>query len=61
MYPPRHGADVSFVSLNITISGFYPVISQSRYLCFFSELMPLTFHMSTVRSTGVTLKFSLGG
>jgi len=49
------------VSLNITMSGFYPLISQSRYLCFFSELMPLTFHMSTVRSTEVTLKFSLGG
>ena len=53
--------EVSLVSLNITMSGFYPLISQSRYLCFFSELMPLTCHMSTVRSTEVTLKLSLGG
>ena len=49
------------VSLNITMSGFCPVISQSRYLYFFSEFIPLTFHMSTVRSTEAMLKFPLGG
>ena len=43
------------------MSGFYPVINQFKYLCFFSELMPLTFHISTVRSTEAMLKFPLGG
>ena len=58
---PSYSGDVSFVSLNIMMLGFYPLIIQSRYLCFFSKLMPLTFHMSTVRSTWVVLKFPPGG
>ena len=43
--------EVSFVSLNMTMSGRCSLMSQSKYLCFFSELIPLTFHMSTDSDT----------
>ena len=35
-------------------------MNQSRYLCFFSALMPLTFHISAVSGTLVTFRFPLG-
>ena len=53
--------EVSLVSLNMTISGRCSQIIQSRYLCFFSALIPLTFHMSTDSDTLVMAVFPLGG
>ena len=60
-YPSRYRDEVNLVSLNMATSGFCSLISLLRYRCFFSELMPLPFHMSTVRSTGLALKLPLGG
>ena len=60
-YPSSYRDAVNLVSLNMATSGFCSLISLLRYRCFFSELIPLTFHMSTVRSTGLALKLPLGG
>ena len=53
--------EVSLVSLNMTMSGRCSLIIQSRYLCFFSALIPLTFHMSTASDTLVTAVSPLSG
>ena len=58
-YPSRDRDEVSLVSLNMATSGFCSLISLLRYRCFFSELMPLTFHMSNDRSSLVTLRLPL--